>query len=382
MKRLGELLVERGAIDVSELHTALETCHRKGGRLGTQLLRLGFVEERPLLEALAKQLGVPFLPEHLLAKAPRSVLKAIPLEVLNRLRAIPFERTQWRLRIAMASPRDPSAIEELTALSDVEIEPFVATEAAILKMLKRLRKAEEEKAAPTTKAQPAAAEQEKAKIPSPVHSWEELWQPSQIGPLDLIRPQDARRNTGPLPLLSSFPDLSPVIEIPGVDSEDALDDHIYVQRLIDARDRDEVASLLLRFCERYLERVCLFILHRDRVAGWSSRGQGVVLEDVLSFSIMLDESPLFLNAYRSGRYSLGSIPAGGAHDRLVKVLGEPPPLDLFVAPLMVRDRVIAFLTGDNPGQPGGGIPTQELLAGAKRASLALEMLIIKSKIMA
>jgi hypothetical protein len=381
MKRLGELLVERGAIDVSELHTALETCHRKGGRLGTQLLRLGFVEERPLLEALAKQLGVPFLPEQLLAKAPQSVLKAIPLEVLNRLRAIPFERTQWRLRIAMASPRDPAAIEELTTHSDVEIEPFVATEAAILKMLKQLRKAEEGKVAPSS-AQPAAVPQEKVKAPSPIHDWEELWQPSQVGPLDLIRPQDARRNSGPLPLLSSFPDLAPVIEIPGVDSDDTLDDHIYVQRLLEARDRDEVASLLLRFCERYLGRVCLFILHRDRVAGWSARGQGVVLEDVLSFSIMLDESPMFLNAYRSGRYSLGAIPAGGAHDRLVKVLGEPPPLDLFVAPLMVRERVIAFLTGDNPGQPGGGIPTQELLSGSKKASLALEMLIIKSKIVA
>ena len=51
MKRLGELLLERGAIDVNELHTGLEASSRLGGRLGTQLLRFGFVSEKDLLRA-------------------------------------------------------------------------------------------------------------------------------------------------------------------------------------------------------------------------------------------------------------------------------------------------------------------------------------------
>ena len=59
MQRLGEILIERGVLSLTELHTALETCHRTGGRLGTQLLEFGYVEEGMLLEALSKQLGVP-----------------------------------------------------------------------------------------------------------------------------------------------------------------------------------------------------------------------------------------------------------------------------------------------------------------------------------
>ena len=69
MRRLGELLLEKGAIAIAELHTALEACHRTGGRLGTQLLRFGFVDERALLEALSEQHGVPSVPESVLLKA-------------------------------------------------------------------------------------------------------------------------------------------------------------------------------------------------------------------------------------------------------------------------------------------------------------------------
>ena len=59
MQRLGEILIEEGVLSLTELHTALETCHRTGGRLGTQLLEFGYVEERMLLDALSRQLGVP-----------------------------------------------------------------------------------------------------------------------------------------------------------------------------------------------------------------------------------------------------------------------------------------------------------------------------------
>ena len=59
MKRLGEILLDRGAIGVTELHTGLEACHYSGGRLGTQLLKFGFVDEHALLEALSEQLNVP-----------------------------------------------------------------------------------------------------------------------------------------------------------------------------------------------------------------------------------------------------------------------------------------------------------------------------------
>jgi hypothetical protein len=66
MRRLGEILIEHGAIAVAELHTGLEACHHSGGRLGTQLLKFGFVDEHALLEALSEQLEVPWVSSSIL----------------------------------------------------------------------------------------------------------------------------------------------------------------------------------------------------------------------------------------------------------------------------------------------------------------------------
>ena len=92
MKRLGEILLESGAIAIAELHTGLEACHYSGGRLGTQLLKFGFVDEHALLEALSDQLGVPSVPSTILRRAPDSLRRMIPLHVARRVQVVVYEK--------------------------------------------------------------------------------------------------------------------------------------------------------------------------------------------------------------------------------------------------------------------------------------------------
>ena len=61
MKRLGELLVERGAIQQGDLDRALYIQQSAGGKLGALLLRTGAISEDVLLAALAEQLGAVYL---------------------------------------------------------------------------------------------------------------------------------------------------------------------------------------------------------------------------------------------------------------------------------------------------------------------------------
>jgi hypothetical protein len=373
MKRLGELLIEKGAIDLSELHTALEACHRRGGRLGTNLLRFGFVEETALLEALSEQFNVPFVPERFLARSIENCEHRVPAAVLRRLQAVPFERTRWRLRVAMTSPRDPAALEELAAHTDLKIEPYVATEAAVMNSLQWLT--DEAEAESKTEEAP---EPTRPKLDLP--DWEELWKAPTIGPDDLFKVRPAAVRSDNTPLLSTFPGLAPVVEMPGGGVDEVLEDEAFVQRLQEVRHRDDVGRLITRYAERFLGRVCLFALHKDRVVGWMACGQGVVLDDVQSFSIQLEESSLFSGVCRSGQHSLGPIPPAPAHDELIKILGEPRPLDVFVMPIRVKKRPVAILLGDNPGVGGGGVPTQELAAAVEKAGVAFEILIMKHKI--
>lgn len=370
MKRLGELLLDRGAIDVTELHTALEACQRRGGRLGTQLLRFGFIEERPLLEALADQNGVPFVPESILIKAPMEVMRCVPADVLQRLQALPFERSRDRLRVAMANPRDAAALEELTNRGAAVIEPYVATEAAIAAALEGLGEQELE---PLPMLEGDAAQR-------PIPEWEQLWQPPQVGPEELLRCLARFEPPKTTALLATYPDLTPVIDIDGVGFEEVLDEETFVQRLQDARHRDDVADLVVRYAERYLERVCLFSVHKNRVLGWLARGQSVVVDDVRSYNLPLDAFPIFVKVYETGTHFFGAINSEASNLQLIRVLGDPPPRDLFVAPIVVQSRPVAFLVGDNPGHSGAGIPTHELLVAANKAGVAFEILIMKHKI--
>ena len=368
MRRLGELLLEKGAIAISELHTALEACHRTGGRLGTQLLRFGFVDERALLDALSEQYGVPSVPEAVLLQASLSVLRTLPADAQRRLQAVPFERVHNRLRVAMIHPRNPAALEELGSLTELAVEPYVATENAVLRLLAEVDGGQVGR---------TALPEDAAATPPDVGWWDRLWTPPRVGAHELFDRRSPVRLVRPRVLMATFPDLVPVVGVTLAESE-LLDEPTFVERLKEVHHRDEVGELLVRFASRYLSRVCLFAVHRRRVVGWMARGQAVVVDDVQSVEISLDESPLLQDLADSGRAYIGPVPA--ASESLLRALSDPPPLEVAVVPVRVKERTVALLMGDNPGELSLAVPLGELQLIANRAGVAFEILILKTKI--
>ena len=61
-KQLGELLIERGIINESQLAKALKIQAEKGGLIGQILVMLGFAKEEEIAQALTVQYGFPYLP--------------------------------------------------------------------------------------------------------------------------------------------------------------------------------------------------------------------------------------------------------------------------------------------------------------------------------
>lgn len=368
MRRLGELLLERGAIAISELHTALEACHRTGGRLGTQLLRFGFVDERALLEALSEQYGVPSVPEAVLLKTSVSVLRHLPADALRRLQAVPFERVHNRLRVAMIHPRDPAALEELGSLTELKVEPHVATETAVLRVL-----AEVDGGILGRGSSPEVA----PAAPPDAGWWDRLWSPPRVRSRDLFDRGAPPRRARPRVLMATFPDLVPVVGVTLAESE-LLDEPTFIERLKEVRHRDEVGDLLVRFASRYMNRVCLFAVHRRKVVGWMARGQAVVVDDVQTVEIGLDEPSLLRDVAESGKPYIGPVPA--ASEALLRVLSDPAPIEVAVVPVRVKERTVALLMGDNPGELSLAVPLGELQVIANRAGIAFEVLILKTKI--
>ena len=128
--RLGELLVRENRISTAQLQEALTLQRTKGGRLGSALVQLGFVEDEDITAILARQYGVPAISLGQFELDP-AVVRLIPAETAAKYQVIPVARTGTTLTLAMTDPTNVFAMDDIKFLSGLHVEPVVATEAAV-----------------------------------------------------------------------------------------------------------------------------------------------------------------------------------------------------------------------------------------------------------
>jgi type IV pilus assembly protein PilB len=130
-KKIGELLVEVGALDPFQLESALAHQRRWGGRLGRAIVHLGFLREAEVLSAVGSQLGVPYLPLRDQV-VPRDVLSLVPEKVIRSRKVLPIARLREHRRgpllVACPDPSDLRVIDELAFATGLEIRPVLASE--------------------------------------------------------------------------------------------------------------------------------------------------------------------------------------------------------------------------------------------------------------
>ena len=135
-QRLGDLLVKEGAITPEQLDQATKEARQAGSRLGTTLVKLGFVSEEEVTKFLSRQYGVPAvnLTTH---EFDTSVLKLIPYETAKRHQILPLSRAGATLTLAMVDPANIFAIDEMKFMTGLNIEPVLASENAIADAIDR-----------------------------------------------------------------------------------------------------------------------------------------------------------------------------------------------------------------------------------------------------
>lgn len=124
-KRLGDLLVEAGAITEQQLEFALEN-KTKDEKLGDFFIRENLLTEQQLIEVLEIQLGIKHVSISQFVIDPELV-QLVPAELAKRSLIMPLTREKNRLLIAMADPMDYFAIEEVRMATGCQIETSIAT---------------------------------------------------------------------------------------------------------------------------------------------------------------------------------------------------------------------------------------------------------------
>ncbi|UCC11085.1 MAG: type IV-A pilus assembly ATPase PilB [candidate division WOR-3 bacterium] len=132
--KLGELLLKQGLISEDMLSQALEEQKKAGTRLGTTLISMGYITEEELLKSLSKHFGVQSV-DLRDKEMEDGLLKLIPSELAGKYLAVPISRFGRTLTVAMINPGDVAAIEDMQFATGFEIEPVVASEESILKII-------------------------------------------------------------------------------------------------------------------------------------------------------------------------------------------------------------------------------------------------------
>ena len=134
-KRLGELLVEGGLITPAQLQSAITHQKIARGRLGSNLVALGYISEEVLMDFLSHQTGVPQLDVRNIEVAPQ-VLKLVPHRLAEQFTVLPISTKEPKsLVLAMSDPSDLNAIDSARFASGLNIEPVVASHSALKKTI-------------------------------------------------------------------------------------------------------------------------------------------------------------------------------------------------------------------------------------------------------
>lgn len=111
-QRLGELLVENGMINHTQLREALRKQAQTGGQLGSILVDMGYITIGDLMDFLSRQFGVPSADLLKIDISPE-LLKLIPLEKIKAMNVLPIGIGENSVTLAMVNPRDMISIRDI-----------------------------------------------------------------------------------------------------------------------------------------------------------------------------------------------------------------------------------------------------------------------------
>lgn len=135
--KIGEILIEHGALTPEQLNEALEHQKKERGKLlGKVLIDLGYVTEEDIVIALATQFNVPYLPIANFA-LPEGRDKLIPKELVHKYICVPLDRIGDVLTVVMADPTNEQAIREIETATKCKVQVFVATATEIAAVIRK-----------------------------------------------------------------------------------------------------------------------------------------------------------------------------------------------------------------------------------------------------
>ena len=348
-RRLGESLVGEGLLDAHQLDEAIEYQCIYGGKLGTSLIELGFVTEEQLARSLSLQQKLPFIKPDLLMNVPGSVLKLIPQKIALKYKIVPYHEDGKKLYVAMSESTNLSFVDELSFQLDHIIVPLAVPELRLMLALKKhygmlLSPRFETLAAQLNRRMLAARKTSSAKQA-------EASQPETVAPAMQGQQELGDESAWPLlgdvdlgeePEEETYFSAEPETKTPKTTQESPVNQHLILQRLAEASDREDIARAVIEGLKDTVGSCALLMVRGNLVNGWaaSPRNSGQHLEQI---EIPLAEQSVFSLAAANGFHYLGPVADSLQNRKIINYFNTNLPCTALVLPLKVRNRLVSML---------------------------------------
>ena len=299
--KIGDILVEMKACTPAEVRAGLQTQAIFGGRIGTNLLELGIIDESQLAAALSRAHGIPCAAGDVVPED--GAVAAISAEQAQKFGVVPIHVDDRRLRVLVSDPRDIRKLDDLAFATGKKVEPVLVAEARLWALLQRFYGIERHLRGLEVEDDLESAALERGGrvgMPGPGSS-----------------PGDGARGLTPREILR-------VVET--------------------VTDPVVLSSLLVRGASAIVPRAAFLKAHSGRAVVWL--GSGALEKDVRGVEIPLIGDGPFHAAIELRAPVLFPVRVDAETEPLFTALGLPPPMNALAAPVVLRGRAVAILYAD------------------------------------
>jgi hypothetical protein len=372
--KVGNMLVKERIITEAQLEEALRNQVIFGGRIGTNLIELGYLTADQLAVHLSRYKGVPHAHPGDLHSIPPEVIAQIPADMAKKHQVLPISLDKKRLTVAMVDPADLAAIDKLSFMTGMYINPVIIPELllfmaheryykirretryiAIAKDMRRDPRAEEppelndrpDPTAAADKKQDTAEEEEYIEIP-------------EFAGFDKVEIPDAPE-----------PEKTPE------EIEDGYTLTDMCAALAGATSRDAIGEALMEYLRRRHFRAALFLPKDPVLTGWLAAEESGYVENFAEVRIELAAPSSFLQVIETKNFCMGQLLSPSDLKAASSMGAQDNPAILL--PIVLMNRVVAIIcVVDTLEKLTRSL--NELQKIAMKSAMAFEILIMRNKI--
>lgn len=371
--KLGTLLLRNAAIGLSQLEAALRNQVLYGGRLGTNLVELGFIDLELLSSYLAELSGYPIATPTLLEEIDKSLVDKLGSDTAHRLRAIPLGYVgehKDTVAVAVVEPTHADILEELSQKFGKPITPYVVPELRALYYLEKHfglpRRARFIRTGRADTQEPQSPEQERRKQQPPAGI--------VMPPPFTLEPRRRRSSS----------QISPISAERSSSTALTLSYGATCEKIDTAEHRDQIADALCEYAKGRLDALLVFLIRDGNALGWRGYLSQPELQKtpIEELSLPLGGASTLQSAHDAGETFVGGPQSAAkpVETALWTAIGaNPEPVEVAVIPVVVKQRAVNLIYAHVIGGPPPAQLVTELSDLAARCATTYLRLIRQSR---